>query len=398
VTDAFSPLGEGVGRRGGGRGRGRRSGGGAPWTNDALWRVFERACIGGGGGVGLSQKQLRKLHRYTKVVEQGTNATIKPFSDNFKTVDQFIAWVRRFKRTLIAPLKWKKASMKIDGKVYSVCFRDALDAILSEVVNTQYGDLYWGPETIDDPVPDTVLRGAWDGQMYKEQLYHVQATTRQGTRVLDLHLYSDSTVLSSSGAMSAYPLRMRIVNNISEELRWVTLAYTPQVDSKFLQTRKGHEVRAERLQRILHLVVYTCMVVSHRGVWLQVPGGGSVRVSPRVLVYVCDQPEEREILCLKVSGCFFPCTPCMVERDNSCTAAGAAAQSRDVDATVKSQLSNATIGTFWGAASRRAEVEMEHSLNSVVPALAAWAGLANGPRMLYRLPGFDRLHVRSLAL
>ena len=178
----------------------------------------------------------------------------------------------------------------------------------------------------------------------------------------------------------------------------MTLAYIPQVESKFLETRKGHEVRAKLLQRILHRVFRTCMVASHRGVWVQVPGGGSVLVSPRVLLYVCDQPEERAIMCLNGSGCFFPCTPCMVDRDNSCTAAGAAAPSRDVDATVKSQLSNATMGTFWGAASRRAEVEMEHSLNSVVCALAAWAGLGSGPRMLYRLPGFDRLHVRSLAL
>jgi len=234
--------------------------------------------------------------------------------------------------------------------------------------------------------------------MYKEQHYHVQGTMRKGTRVLGLHIYSDSTVLSSSGAASAYPLRMRIVNNINKEVRWVTLADIPQVESKFLETRKGHEVSAELLQRILQLVFRTCMVASHRGMWVQVPGGGSVPVSPRVLLYVCDQPEERAIMGLKGSGCFFPCTPCMVERDNSCTAAGAAAPSRDVDATVKSQLSNATMGTFWGAASRRAEVDMEHSLNSVVPALAAWAGLGNGPRTLYRLPGFDRLHVRSLAL
>jgi len=36
----------------------------------------------------------------------------------------------------------------------------------------------------------------------------VKSTTRKGTRVLGPHLYSDSTVLSSSGAVSAYPLRM----------------------------------------------------------------------------------------------------------------------------------------------------------------------------------------------
>ena len=90
--------------------------------------------------------------------------------------------------------------------------------------------------------------------MYKEQHYHVQGTMRQGTRVLGLHLYSDSTVLSSSGAVSAYPLRMRIVNSINKEVRWVMLAYIPQVESKFLEMVKGHEVRAELLQLILHIV------------------------------------------------------------------------------------------------------------------------------------------------
>ena len=65
---------------------------------------------------------------------------------------------------------------------------------------------------------------------------------------------------------------------------------------------------------------------------------------------------------------------------------------------VNFQLDNATMGTFWGAASRRAEAKMEHSLNSVVPTLAAWEGLGNRPRMPYRFPGFDLLHVRSLSL
>jgi len=84
--------------------------------------------------------------------------------------------------------------------------------------------------------------------------------------------------------VSAYQLRMRIVNNVKKEVRWVTLAYIPQVEAKFLETRNGHEVSAELLQRILHLIFRTCMVASHRGVWVQVPGGGSVRVSPRVLL------------------------------------------------------------------------------------------------------------------
>jgi len=117
----------------------------------------------------MSQKQLHQIYNYTKDVEHCTNATIKPFCDTFKTVYRFISYVRRFKRALAAPLNWKRVRMKIDGVDYCVCFRDTLDASRSEVINTQYGGLYWGPAHTDDSVSDTVLRGTWDGGMYKEQ-------------------------------------------------------------------------------------------------------------------------------------------------------------------------------------------------------------------------------------
>jgi len=41
VTGAFALVGDS--RRGGGRGCGRRSGGGAPWEKEELWHVFDRA-------------------------------------------------------------------------------------------------------------------------------------------------------------------------------------------------------------------------------------------------------------------------------------------------------------------------------------------------------------------
>jgi len=102
-------------------------------------------------------------------------------------------------------------------------------------------------------------------------------------------------------------------------------------------------------------------------------------------------------MCLKGNGCIFPCTLCMVEREDSCSASGADAPRRDVEETVRAQLKNATMGSFRGAAERRLEVELEHSFNSVVPAMAAWAGLGNVPQMLYRFRGFDRLHVSLFA-
>jgi len=170
--------------------------------------------------------------------------------------------------------------------------------------------------------------------------------------------------------------------------------YIPQVEAKFLETRKGQEVRSELLQRNLHIVFRRSVLANHRGPWLNVPGGGRVLVSPRAQLYVCDQPEERAVMCLKGTGCIFLCTPCMVEREDSCSASGVDDSSRDVDETVRAQLKNATMGSFWGAAGRRAEVQLKHSLNSI--SMAAWADLGNGPRMLSRLPGFDRLQVSAV--
>ena len=390
TTTAFPPLG------GGGSSERAR----APWLRADLWHVFTFACTSG-GGCGLSQQELRRLYRFTKQVEAASSASRKPFTAAFHNANRFIAAVRRFKRSLVAPLNWKKVMMAVDGRKYPVFFRDALDAVQEEILQVELGDLCWGaaPSPAGNGVEapqSTLLRGSWDGEMYREQHAHVQGTMPEDTRVLAMHLYSDATVLSSSGAVSAYPLRMRVVNVNTKDVRWMTLAYIPQVEAKFVETRKGQEVRSELLQRILHIVFRRSVLASHRGAWLNLPGGGRVLVSPRALLYVCDQPEERAVMCLKGTGCIFPCTPCMVEREDSCSASGADAPSRDVDETVRAQLKNATMGSFRGAAARRAEVELEHSLNSVVPAMAAWAGLGNGPRMLYRLPGFDRLHVSDV--
>jgi len=117
-------------------------------------------------------------------------------------------------------------------------------------------------------------------------------------RVLGFYIYSDSTVLSNSGAVSAYPLRMRVININTDEVRWVTLTYIPQAKAKFLENMKGQEIRSELLQRILHVLFRTSLLESHTGTWLNLPGGGCVRVSPRALLYVYDQPEDRAVMCV----------------------------------------------------------------------------------------------------
>jgi len=186
----------------------------------------------------MTQRELKGLYNYTRNVEAAMDAAKRPFTDAFKTVWRFIAAVRRYKRTLIVPLNWRKFVMSIDGRQYTVFFRDALRATQDEVLQAKPEDLYWGAscsadhesgsmDTSTDPsktTPDTVLCNAWDGEMYKRQKEHVEGTLHPGTRLLGFYLYSDSTFLSSSGAVSAYPLRMRVININTDKVRWVTLA------------------------------------------------------------------------------------------------------------------------------------------------------------------------------
>jgi len=65
----------------------------------------------------------------------------RTFTVVFKTIWRFIATVRRYKRTLIAPLKWRKVTMNIDGRQYTVFFRDALQAAQDKVLRAQQEDL-----------------------------------------------------------------------------------------------------------------------------------------------------------------------------------------------------------------------------------------------------------------
>jgi len=346
-----------------------------PWTRHDLRHVFVHACTVGSGGE-MTQRELKDLKNFTRKVETATDAVrSRPFTDAFKTVWRFIATVRRYKRTLITPLNWKKVIMKIDGRQYTVFFREALQAAQDEVMRAKPDDLYWGRPSrtgkdassadaitgASKTSPHTVLRNAWDGEMYKQQQEHVDGTLHPGKRVLRFYLYSNATVLSSSGAVSAYLLRMRVINIDTDEVRLVTLAYISQVENKVLETMKGQEVRSELLRRIIHVVFRTSLLASHDGTWLNLPGGGCARVSPRAVVYVCDQPEERAVMCLNGSGCLLPCTTCSVGRDSFCTEAGTIAPARDVHETVRAQLRNVLMGDFRGSGALRTEAEMAYS-------------------------------------
>ena len=152
-------------------------------------------------------------------------------------------------------------------------------------------------------------------------------------------------------------------------------------------------LRDEVLQRCLAVLLDSFIAASETGVLWDLPGVGPVWVVPRVVLYAADQPEERHLLGLKLAGCKFQCSHCLVHKDE----AGCphdAKPARDVVDTVESQLSSAAL--FKGGCSPAVleQISEDSSIVPIVPLLAAVHGLGTGSFALYDIFGFDLLHVR----
>jgi len=148
------------------------------------------------------------------------------------------------------------------------------------------------------------------------------------------------------------------------------------------------------LQQVLYLAFRTAIEASFQGVEVDTGVKGIVRMFLRVLLYVCDQPEERAILCLRAGTSGKPCSSCRVSAEDSVLPVALNAAEREVVPTLERHLEAASHYHARRERQRRLKLERYDSLNSAVPALAAMAGLGTTPHLLYKMVGFDVLHVR----
>lgn len=200
-------------------------------------------------------------------------------------------------------------------------------------------------------------------------------------------------------AHKLYAVRLRVINSITGEAKWVTVAYVPVV--KTLKEPGGKERSRQRraavLQRVLYLVLRSTIVAGNEGVTVQDPRTGrSVVAFPRVLSYICDQPEERAVLCLKGGSCARPCSLCDVNVKEAGSSVALEAKQRDVLVSLDRQYEAAECRRQSRRKQQRAALEAVDSSNGYVPALACMPGLSTAPHLLYRMIGFDTLHVSLL--
>lgn len=201
-------------------------------------------------------------------------------------------------------------------------------------------------------------------------------------------------------AHKLYPLRVRVVNALTKEDEWHTIAFIPQI-----LTERG-SAGAERsrlrrmvvLQRVLYLALRSLIIAGEKGVPFRNSAGEYLLAFPRILLYLCDQPEERAVLCLKPGMCNQPCSLCDVRVQDLGTTPALHAKDKHPLQVVPRQLEAHGHRSRGREQNRRAHLERELSINCQPPVLAAMAGLCTPPFLLYKIFALDVLHVRFFFL
>lgn len=98
---------------------------------------------------------------------------------------------------------------------------------------------------------------------------------------------------------------------------------------------------------------------------------------------------------MKAAQCEFPCSTGMVPLADAGAAVAATAADRVVIDSLPNQLEAAEHLQRAQQRPRRVALEAIGSMTSFVPAFVGMAGLATEPFLLYKMIGFDILHVRS---
>lgn len=198
-------------------------------------------------------------------------------------------------------------------------------------------------------------------------------------------------------AHKVYPIRARFPNVVTGKTQWMTVGYLPVIDAETDDLAERERLRLLRdrvLQRCLAVLLHDLITASEHGAVFDLPKFGPVLAVPRITLYAADQPEERHLLGLMLSGCAFPCSHCMDGKAHA-GSPHAAASPRPVVDMIDLHLEAADLWQRPGSGPRIARIAAEAPVLPIVPALAAVHGLGTGSMSLYSIFGFDLLHVRS---
>ena len=189
--------------------------------------------------------------------------------------------------------------------------------------------------------------------------------------------------------------------NLAGEAKWTTVAYIPVIPTiaETAGAERGRMRRSAILQRILYLSLRSAIGASHAGVKIyDAKRKRTLTAFPRVLEYIAYQPEERAVLCMKAGQCQWPCSSCDVLRALAGAVEAAYSTDRDAIDMLQKQWEATTHQRRSIKRWQRINLEATNSINSFMPALSCMAGLSTAPHLMYKMTGFDTLHVRFALL
>jgi len=422
-----------------------------------MLQTFVNECNGSGLSTASQTRLYELLARWDGSDGSGSADAGGPsrIADVFTSPTAFRNAVRDDLDDAILSAGWKKCTLVQGGVSYVTFFRSALKTALDALRNAKEVQL----RRDDGDVGDR-REAPMDGEALRAHQEAVDDTTAEKAFVLGLYVYSDASLLSWSGGtflmllvdpcMSSlclflgrahfcadarvvllphtcltltaalslgfvfvnpilyffvaahylYPIRIRVVNDVSGEVRCFTVAYVPIVRTL---KEPGGKVKATGrcwgvLQRTLYIAFREAIASSHSGQSLETSIGGYTLAFLRVLLYTCDRPEERAVLCMKASNFGKCCSSCEVQAKDACSEEGVTTAPRDVVETLTRHLEAAKLRRTTRARKRRVLLETESSINSFVPALASLGGLRTFPHHLYKMIAIDPLHVCSVSL
>lgn len=187
------------------------------------------------------------------------------------------------------------------------------------------------------------------------------------------------------------------MNALTKEDEWNTIAFIPQIltERGSAGAERSRLRRMAVLQRVLYLALRSLIFASNKGVPVRNSDGEYLLAFPRILLYLCDQPEERAVLCLKPGMCNQPCSLCDVRVADLGARPAIDAKDKHPLKIVPRQLEAHGHRARGREQSRRAYLERELSINCQPPVLAAMAGLCTPPFLLFKIFALDVLHVCS---
>jgi len=165
-----------------------------------LRRVFTYVCTANGSG--LEREQTNNFYAALSAVERGAGGD-EPFAERFPSQNAFWKAVRNEKRRTVEALGWRSAPIVIANKTYHLIYRDALIVAQELVRHAAVEQLQWDGSGLDDADVNEyhVWSGPFDSAAYFNAYKDVTDRLPEGTKVLRLYGYSDSTVRTGTGGM-----------------------------------------------------------------------------------------------------------------------------------------------------------------------------------------------------